>query len=228
MCKWLFVLITAVNLYFMNDASATIMLRKFSTREMTDFSDSIIHGTVKNVDYVKTDAKQVFTLITIQCSDTFKGEHKEDITIIQEGGVTEQYTTAVYGAPVYVEEEEVVIFAKSLTETHSLNRVVALTQGKYSVVEDPQTGTKKAVCDLTKIHFLDEASHHDKLIEIPLETLINDIKESVAESSESTESYLQETPVDEDAIFDWRKWLVQVIIRYANDGAKAYYTYVKK
>ncbi|RJP55996.1 MAG: hypothetical protein C4541_13175 [Candidatus Auribacter fodinae] len=227
MYKWLFVVISMVNLCVMNNASATIMIRRFSTREMADFSDSIVHGTVKNIDYVRTEQKQVFTFITIECSNTYKGTHTQDVTIIQEGGVTEKYTTAVYGAPVYEKEEEVVVFLKSLTDTDSLNRVVALSQGKYSVVDDPQTGTKKAVCDLREIHFMDESGHHHGLIELPLETLINDIKDSLSESDNETAGKAAVTIMETES-FDWRNWLIQLIIKYANDGAKAYYTYVKK
>lgn len=216
---------------------ATIMLKRFSVDELTGFSDSIIQGTVKSVEYQRTEKKQIYTLITVSCDQTYKGGEKRDITIIQEGGKTDTYTTAVYGAPMYDIEEEIIVFLKNLSETQPLNRVVALSQGKYSIVTDENTGEQFAVSDSRDIHFIEDTGlhnhgHAENVTKIPVEELIASIKQAVAaeEAAENTQPSDQQEDLSgmaAETSFDWIRWIRRKIIYYANQCGH-YYARIKK
>ena len=224
---------------WVSNAFTTIMIKQFSVEEMTHRSDTVVLGVVKNVEYKMNDRNQLFTFVTIETTDVLKGDTENtEFEIIEIGGKTEKYTTAVYGAPTYIQSEEVLLFLRDHIEKVDLKRVVGLKLGKYSVVEDSQTGNKFAVTDLNEIHFAEPPtdtesdnesdthadSHGKEGIRIPLDEMITQIQAAVAEETPAqTEANMSLHKAQKE--FDWMTWLKKQIVRYANKMGAVYKTY---
>lgn len=207
---------------------ATIMLKKFSTEELTSYSDTIIAGKVRDIQYVETDKKQIYTYVTVECDDIYKGNKQvRRFQVVQEGGKTKAYTTAVYGAPSYAVNEEVILFLETYPKEEDIKRVVALSQGKYTVVADPSTGQKYAVTDLSEIEFLNEADHAvtAKPIRIPLDEFIGSIKTAIQAEQAQEEGVFSagsDSSRREPGKFDWITWIRKKVVVYVNQMG-AYY-----
>lgn len=223
-------------LLFLNNVSATLMLKELSTDEMVQRSDTIAIGTVKDIEYKTNDKNQTFTYTTIECQDTYKGNKEiKTFQIIQIGGKTATYTTAVYGAPSYAISEKVIVFLQTHREQETLKQVIGLSQGKYSIIEDETDGEKYAVSDMKDICFLEEHGHkHGKISKIPLETFIQDIKESVKKDKLETAERLKKPVVPLEikrmglSRFNWIKWIKQKVVYYSNEFADKYDTHIAK
>ncbi len=236
MKKITYILSLVLGLLFLNNVSATLMLKELSTDEMVQRSDTIVIGTVKDIEYKTNDKNQTFTYTTIESQDTYKG-NKEITTfqIIQIGGKTQTYTTAVYGAPSYVVSEEVIVFLQTHRTQETLKQVIGLSQGKYSIVKDDTDEKKYAVSDMKDICFLEEDGHkHGKMSKIPLETFIQNIKESVKKDKLDTAERLKKTLVPLEikkmglSRFNWIKWIKQKVVYYSNEFANDYNKHLAK
>jgi hypothetical protein len=206
-----------------------MMLKRFSTREMASFSDTIVSGKVVDIKYATNDKKQTYTFIEIECDNVLKGKQEtKRFKVVQQGGKTEHYTTAVYGAPSYAVNEEVVLFLGTSPKEETVKYVVALSQGKYSVIEDKSTGKKYAVNDLSEIHFLDPKDQNpaDKSVQIPLEQFIDDIKQAVQMEDQNTKTSgtgIMNQPSDG---VDWILWIRKKIVVYLNKMGYNYRNYI--
>ncbi len=225
------VFISACSLFFSSPAESTIMFKKYTTGEMIDRSDTIVFGKVKDISFEQNNRNQVFTYTTIQCDDILKGNPSlNEFKVIEIGGKTAKYTTAVYGAPTYAINEEVVLFLRTNKYDKRLKRVVALNQGKYSITIDPQTGEKFAVTDLSDIGFVDKKDQESerKLHKIPFEDFMRQIKTGINEENKNTttqDNYSDTSAIDKKNIiekFDLVLWIREKIIFYSNKAAKNY------
>jgi len=236
MKKIIYPVIFVSGLLLLSNVSATLMMKKLSTDEMVQRSDTIAIGTVKGIEYKTNDKNQTFTYTTIECQNTYKGNKElECFQIIQIGGKTETYTTAVYGAPSYSVSEEVIVFLQTHRTQETLKQVVGLSQGKYSIVEDKTDGKKYAVSDIRDICFLEQHDHnHNKISRIPLETFIQDIKKSVKkdilETAERLEKPIVPLEIKKMALshFNWIKWIKQKVVYYSNEFADDYNKHIER
>lgn len=231
-----FSLLIIVYQFSISVVCATVMVKQFSIEEMTQRSDTVVTGIIQNVEYRMNDRNQIFTYVTVEATDVLKGSPQNTVfEVIEIGGKTDRYTTAIYGAPSYEKDEEVVLFLRDHIEKVELKRIVALKQGKYSIVEDEQTGQKFAVTDLHGIDFVEQPAqpaqpthvHSDgETIRIPLDELIHQIRTAVQEQAIQQDESYKESLEKQQRRFDWAFWLRKKIIEYANKMGATYKRYV--
>jgi len=197
---------------------------------MVNRSDTIGIGKVTNVRYEFTDTKEIFTYTTISCDTIFKGDESVNtFDVIQRGGKTDKFTTAVYGAPSYQSGEEVILFLRTHNTMETLKKVVAMQLGKYSVITDEKDGKKYAVNDLSELHFLGEKhiEKHEPVVKKPLNDFIEEIKQAVQKENTTPNQSLGSINKKIDT-FDWIKWIQKKCVSKANNLSEKYYNYVDK
>ncbi|MDX9703620.1 MAG: hypothetical protein RBU23_11335 [Candidatus Auribacterota bacterium] len=203
---------------------ATILTKQFSTQEITSRADCIAMGIVTDISYI-TDNDQVYTVTNIECNLIFKGDPNEtSFQVIQLGGKTDKYTRGVYGAASYAVNEEVILFLEDNKYQKSLKRVIGLSMGKYSVIEDPSTGEKFAVSDQTELHFVQPVKDPfaSRVIKKPLDEFIEEIQLAVEQHS-GTSMNINSPDDSSNHEFDWIRYIQKLIIDFANDMADKYY-----
>ncbi len=205
-------------------SQATLLVKQFSTQEITQRADCVAMGIVTDVNFI-TENNQVYTVTDIQCDRVFKGNVDEkSIQVIQLGGKTDRYTRAVYGAPSYAVDEEVILFMENNKYQKTLKRVIGMSMGKYSIIEDPDTGEKYAVSDQSELHFVQPVQDPfaSRLVKKPLDEFIAEIQQAVEQTSALNQSNTSTQTPDKD--FDWIKYIQKLIIDFANNMADKYYT----
>ncbi|MCD6460927.1 hypothetical protein J7L67_09730 [bacterium] len=224
------IIMLIILLTYSSNVWATILPKRFSTDEMVNLSDTIGLGKVTNIRYEFTDTKEIFTYTTISCDTLFKGDESvKNFDVIQRGGKTDKFTTAVYGAPSYEKGEEVILFLQTHKTIKTLKKVVAMRMGKYSIITDEQDGKQYAVTDLSDIHFLREKDHdkHGYIIKKPLNSFIEEIKQAVEKETTTMHQSLGATNKTGNT-FDWIKWIQKKCVSTANNLSKKYYTTIAK
>jgi|GEM_PF-1297331 len=224
-------ILSVYTIFYANPVSSTIMVKKYDTGEMIARSDTIVFGKVKDISYEENTQNQIFTYTTIECENIFKGNKSlTEFKVIEIGGKTEKYTTAVYGAPSYKINEDVLLFLRTNKYDKRLKKVVGLNQGKYSIINDTQTGEKIAVSDLSDINFVDKNDQNTqrKIHKIKFADLIKQIRSGVEEENnakaiqnQDSESARHTTGKPAEK-FDLVKWIREQIIRYCNKAAVNY------
>ena len=128
------------------EVQSTTMLR-LNTEQLTKKSKEIIQGkVVKKQSEWNQDRTRINTMITIKVDRSIKGRlGKEEVVIRQPGGVVGDVGLKVTGFPDFQEDEEVLVFLRKGEK--SFRKVVGLTQGKFRIITDKETGRK--ILDMT-------------------------------------------------------------------------------
>jgi hypothetical protein len=99
----------------------------------------IVRGTVVEVRTEWVDGRRrVETIVTLQVSETLKGDMSGRLSFKVPGGVIGRYRTITIGAPSFRQGEEVVLFLGALPP--SLPYVLGLGQGVFRVRRDARSG----------------------------------------------------------------------------------------
>ena len=223
-------IVLLIILTYSSTAWPTILAKRFTTEEMVRRSDTIGIGKVTNVRYEFTDTKEIFTYTTISCDSLLKGDESvNSFDVIQRGGKTDKFTTAVYGAPSYQDGEEVILFLRTHNTIKTLKKVVAMSMGKYSVITDEQDGKKYAVNDFSELHFLGDKhnEHQDSIVKKPLTDFIEEIKQAIQEENNNPNQSLGSINKTNDS-FDWIKWIQKKCVSTANNLSEKYYQIVNE
>lgn len=96
----------------------------------------------------------IYTDVVLRIERAYKGEGKagEEIVVRREGGTVDGVAMMVYGAPTFVEGEEVLVFSE---RRGPASWVVGMTQGKLRVARDAATGKRMVrPPDLAKVELL--------------------------------------------------------------------------
>ena len=100
---------------------------------------AIVHGTVVDVRTEWVDGRRrVETIVTLEVSETFKGDMTGRVSVKVPGGVMGRYRSVTIGAPSFRPGEEVVLFLGA--RPPALPYVLGLGQGVFRVRRDARTG----------------------------------------------------------------------------------------
>jgi len=124
-----------------DDAAGTTMYR-FSLSELTYVADLIAEAEVESIAAEKEPgAVYIKTVASLRLSRVVKGDLIEgDRILVREwGGRLDGEHTHVASAPVYVPGERVLVFLER-ERLSPMWRTVGMTQGKITLVEEPDTG----------------------------------------------------------------------------------------
>ena len=127
-------------------AHATTMMA-LPLPQLTAAAGAILHGTVTGVrsDW-NAERTHIFTFVTVHADRYFKGQLGPDVTIMEFGGTVGGLRQYIPGTPQFTPGEEVILFLSLHPPMYPA--VLALSQGKFSVVRDPATGQRLIARDL--------------------------------------------------------------------------------
>jgi len=124
-----------------DDAASTTMYR-FSLSELTYVADLIVEAEVES-SVAEKEPGEVYikTVSSLRLTRVVKGDLIEgDRILVREwGGRLDGERTHVVSAPVYVPGERVLVFLER-ERLSPMWRTVGMTQGKMTLVEEPDTG----------------------------------------------------------------------------------------
>lgn len=117
--------------------------RALSNRAMTQAAALILTGRCLEVQSA-WDGRTLVTLATLEVTDVLKGDAPARITVTLPGGIdaTRRFPVAMTyaGAPQIMVGESVFLFLDREAALGSGLTVVGFSQGKFSVVPDPEVG----------------------------------------------------------------------------------------
>jgi hypothetical protein len=126
-------------------------VRHMTKEELILKSQYVIHGIVKEVrcDW-NEDHSSIYTHVTLQVLDVFKGEPRDEMVLITLGGTVGDKTIWVSDQPELTEGMEVIVHA-FLTSTGYFG-IRGLMQGVYDV-SDGVVGDKRGEVNMTLVAF---------------------------------------------------------------------------
>jgi hypothetical protein len=99
----------------------------------------IVRGTVVDVQVEWANGRRrVETIVTLDVSETYKGDMGRRLSFTVPGGVIGRYRSVTIGAPSFRQGEEVVLFLGA--QPPSLPYLLGLGQGVFRVQRDARTG----------------------------------------------------------------------------------------
>ena len=123
-------------------ARATTMYA-FSPSELTYVADLVAEAEVESVVAEREEASAfIKSVATLRLTRVIKGEAIEgDVVPVREwGGVLGDEVTDLPGAPIYVLGERVLVYLERENRPDPLWRTVGMSQGKFTLVEERDTG----------------------------------------------------------------------------------------
>jgi hypothetical protein len=133
------VLLLSISLPFARTAEASIVI-EYDFQTLVAQADAIVHARV--VAQTSTWVEQtIMTTIDLEIIESLKGPYAigEQVSVWQHGGVVGDLAMVIAGTPRFFDGEEVVVFLESV-EGVRLPLVFGLSQGKFGVTEDEDTG----------------------------------------------------------------------------------------
>lgn len=119
-------------------AGAT-QVKQLSLEDLGSTAATVVRGTVAGVrSYWNAERTKIFTEITVDSEQTFKGAASGSLRILQLGGTVDHVRVTVHGALAWTPGEEVVLFLEPYRDHQFV--VAGLSQGKFNIVRDPGTG----------------------------------------------------------------------------------------
>jgi hypothetical protein len=113
---------------------------------LTAASDAVVHGKVLSASsHWGKAGGQIFTAVTLKAIETWKGDARDEITVVVPGGSVGDLSQTVSGAAEFSAGEEVVVFLqeKGPAGIYSVER---LALGKFAVGAPPGL-PKRAIRD---------------------------------------------------------------------------------
>ena len=109
--------------------------------QMATNSVLVVTGRVSSVEsYWNEKNTKIFTKTTITVDETFKGDHRSRIELIQLGGIVGNIRVNVEGSLSWAQDEEVLLFLEPYE--NDTYQVSGLSQGKFLIERDPETGER--------------------------------------------------------------------------------------
>ena len=97
-------------------------------------SDAVVHASVERTTSAwGKGGGQIFTTVVLKSIETWKGEPREQYTVLVAGGSVDDLSQTVQGAAVFSEGEEVVVFLRH--RARGIYSVEAMSLGKFAVSE---------------------------------------------------------------------------------------------
>jgi hypothetical protein len=137
--RYLFLVILLLAVSLSSVTVSASLVQYLSPRQLGTYSDLVIRGTVEETESYWNDTHtKIITRIRIGVDETYKGAAAGMIEVLQLGGTVGNVRVTVHGSPVWNSGEEVLLFAEPHDGSHF--RVTGLSQGKFRIERDPETG----------------------------------------------------------------------------------------
>jgi hypothetical protein len=137
--SYLFVVFLLLAVALSSATASASLVRYLGPRELGTYSDLVIRGTVEDTESYWNDTHtKIITRIRIGVDETYKGAAAGVIEVLQLGGTVGNVRVTVHGSPIWNSGEEVLLFAEPHDGYHF--RVTGLSQGKFIIERDPETG----------------------------------------------------------------------------------------
>ena len=109
---------------------------QYSFSELCEHADAIVHARVVEQQSQWRDGR-IATEVTLEVLESLKGDHAagDHVVVLNEGGIVGDLATHVSGAPIFLNNEEVVVFLE-YNDVVGLPLVAGMSQGKFSVTVD--------------------------------------------------------------------------------------------
>ncbi len=171
-----------------SDAAATIAV-KLDVDGLTTSADAVLMGRVKGLQS-RWEGSRIITEVEVEVAMPVMG--KVDVGQVVKvqvlGGRVGDLAQAVSGTAAFVPGEDVMLFVERPASLANVNRVVGMSQGKYSVVKGPDE-RMWAVRDLSGLTLADVEpapdgqrlvarithEHPEELGAVPVDTLIKEV-----------------------------------------------------
>jgi len=169
-------------------AWATLAVERTEADLIQD-AEIIVTGHCSQVQSHWVD-RDLVTLATIQVSEVLKGQAGAQVTVVLPGGVDANRPVPIAmsfpGAPEIAKQEDVLLFLTSEDRVANGYAIVGWSQGKFSLVDAPQSGQKMATQDLGALNLQgrDGALRRGSVKTFPLAQLRQKIQQTLAEKPE--------------------------------------------
>ncbi len=121
-------------------AATTIRLMDFA--QLCESSPRIVTGRVVAVRGAWTeDHRSIITWVTVETTAELKGSGDGTVTVAVPGGTVDACRVIADGAPSFAVGEEAVFFFNEASPS-GVRTVSGLSQGKFDIVTDPDTGER--------------------------------------------------------------------------------------
>lgn len=162
-------------------------MRKLTINDLIHGAHKIVIGTCTAItSQWNEDHSYIFSHVTIQVSESLKGQPPPKIVLTQSGGVVGDKAMHVVGGATFRQGEEVLLFLRemSVRETKEgpkkiITRVFGMSQGKFTIVTDMATGRKITERDLSGIGFIGPKGEESESRKVYLEDFVAEIKENL-------------------------------------------------
>ena len=144
---------------FMHNVLATTLL-KLDLEALTVKSERIVHGQVEAMEFRKVEGR-VYTYVTLEVEETFKGPEEERVTFRVLGGRHGELITLVHGTAQFEQGEEVIVFLERPLKGKPLV-VTGMMQGKFHVSVDPEGESRYVVPHLEDASLVERVKIKDR------------------------------------------------------------------
>lgn len=166
-------------------ALATVM-REASVPQLAHDAEVVARGRVaKTESRVSGDGMRLFTVVTLDVAEAWKGAPGKTVQIQVPGGSRNGIGQIVQGAPQFREGEDVVVFLRGPGARASTARapqvplrVVAMAQGKFEVARD-EAGAEVAAPNLEGVELVQPGTNEVRAAVRPAPIRVDELKRQV-------------------------------------------------
>jgi hypothetical protein len=157
-------------------------VEKFSLDDLVQKSGRIIVGKCISSESRWNDRNTlILTTARFAVSEPLKGSSDGFVNVVTVGGTLDGITQEVSGMPVFEPEEEVLLFLEP--SKNGQWQPLGMSQGKFRILRNRQTGEQEVVHSLSGLEFYDPASRslsqQEKPSRAPLKPMVERIRRMV-------------------------------------------------
>ncbi len=124
---------TRFGLAMLATAAAATTVVPVATQDLADSSEVVVTGVVARIIHTELADGRIVTRVSITVDETWKGEDRSVLELVESGGFVGDRGELIYGAPSYRVGEEVVVYASRSRLGWRTNHML---QGKFGVETD--------------------------------------------------------------------------------------------
>jgi len=156
-------------------------VEKFTLDDLVQKSGRIIVGKCISRESRWNDRNTlILTTARFAVSEPLKGSSDGFVNVVTVGGTLDGITQTVSGMPVFEPEEEVLLFLEPSKNSHW--QPLGLSQGKFRILRNRQTGEEEVVHSLSGLELYDPANRslsQEKPSRAPLKPMVEKIRRMV-------------------------------------------------
>jgi hypothetical protein len=156
--------ILLLSIFLINTPLQATSVIQYALPELIKKADAILRAKVisKKVLSTPTSVIPLKTEIVIELLEIYKSQTKlsllQQLTIHTAGGILKNRSVVIPGTTPFTLNEEVVLFLEKKDETTWL--VLGLSQGKFEITQDLQSGEKKVTQNIQGLHMVNKPNPH--------------------------------------------------------------------